>query len=47
MTVNFLDIDIKRLIDCMDYLNEYDYEDYEGFKPVVVPVVQKSMKINI
>lgn len=36
MTVNFLDIDVKRLIECMDYLNEYDYEDYEDLKPVVV-----------
>jgi len=42
MTVNFLDIDIKKLIECMDYLNEYDYDEYEDYKPVVVPVVQKK-----
>jgi len=42
MTVNFLDIDIKKLLECMDYLNEYDYDDYEDFKQVVVPVVQKK-----
>lgn len=42
MTVNFLDIDVKKLLECMDYLNEYDYEDSCELKPVVVPVVQKK-----
>lgn len=42
MTVNFLDIDVKKLLECLDYLNEYDYEDSCELKPVVVPVVQKK-----